>query len=138
MEGEQLAIACEICAVLERDSALAAGMEQPVSAGHAAPVCLLSQRLGTALRDEDLSCDWNCVNIWYLQHPPFPFSHPLQYSVCTECAAWGNRKVQAVARRYGGNFIWHSCLCILEKGCVSLEKDSKMLLLWFNGSLLQA
>lgn len=42
LEGEQLAIVCEICTVLERDSALAAWVKKPVSTGHAVPICLLS------------------------------------------------------------------------------------------------
>jgi len=57
LEGEQLATECEIHTVLERDSALAAWIQKPVSARHAVTVCLLSQCLGTVLRDEDLYCD---------------------------------------------------------------------------------
>lgn len=46
-----------------------------------ATVCLLSYCLGIELVDEDLCYGWNCVNIWYLQHPPFS-SHTSSNTVC--------------------------------------------------------
>lgn len=76
--------------------ALTAWLKKPSSARHAVTVYLLSWCLETALTDADFYCDWNCVNIWYLQHPPFPFSHPL---LCAECNTWNNRKHLRVGRR---------------------------------------